>query len=293
MNQNLHQPVLLREIADALDPKPGESYLDETAGYGGHAKAIAKLLGGKGKITLVDRDSQAIAYLDKLFGLDKRVRIVNSDFLSASRELQAKGEKFDLILADLGVSSLQIDDPSRGFSYQRSGPLDMRMDRRQKLSAKEIVNGYKQTELEDILVRFGELRRSQASSVAISIIGKRPINSTIELKEAVKSAIRGSKKLIEAQVFQALRISVNRELELLEGALPVWAGLLKSGGRLAVISFHSLEDRIVKQFFVQRSKNRYEADLSVKNKKPINSSQNEIVHNPRARSAKLRVAVKK
>lgn len=293
MNNRAHKPVLLREVEKYLAPRESDNYLDLTAGFGGHAKMVAKRLGDHGKITLVERDEQAISHLKSVFSGDKRVRVIHDDFLSASAKMHTTGERYDCILADLGVSSYQIDDPSRGFSYQRKGPLDMRMNVRQQVSASDIVNSYKREELEDILRKYGELTRHQASRTALSIIANRPLTSTSELKAAVNEAIPRSKKLIEAQIFQALRIEVNNELELLKKSLPVWAELLAPGGRLVVVSFHSLEDRIVKQFFVQRSKNRYDADLSLQHKKPIRPSQLEIVHNPRARSAKLRSAVKK
>ena len=293
MNNKPHTPVLLQKAKEYLSPKKGDRYLDLTAGFGGHAFSIAELVGEKGKLTLVDRDAEAVKYLENLFAADKRVKIVQNDFYSASSNLLAKGEKFDCILADIGVSSYQLDDSSRGFSFDKEGPLDMRMDKRQKTSAFDVVNSYDIEQLKKIFVMYGELTRKQASLLSERIAENRPIHTTSKLAFIAGSLPRKRGKKIKAQVFQAIRIEVNDELGLLEKSLPVWAKLLAPYGRLAVISFHSLEDRIVKQFFVQRSKNRYEADLSVLNKKPITAKKNERVYNPRARSALLRAAVKK
>jgi 16S rRNA (cytosine1402-N4)-methyltransferase len=293
VNNKPHEPVLLREVIENLSPQKGDSYLDLTAGFGGHASAAAKLVGPSGKLTLIDRDSDAISYLNDLSGSDKRVRIIHDDFLSASKSLLRENQKFDCILADVGVSSHHIDENTRGFSFSREGPLDMRMDKRQKISAQDVINNYDTKELEDIFVRYGELTKKQTHLLVEGIKRNRPMTKTIELAEIARSIPHGRRKKIEAQVFQALRIEVNDELGQLGNALPVWAQLLAPKGRIAVISFHSLEDRLVKQFFAQRSKNRYESDLTLLNKKPITAKKNETVYNPRARSARLRAAVKK
>jgi 16S rRNA (cytosine1402-N4)-methyltransferase len=276
-----------------LSPKANDRYLDLTAGFGGHASKAAELVGKNGEIVLIDRDADAVDYLKQKFDSSKRVKILRDDFFTAAIKLLKDGEKFDCILADVGVSSHQLDDSSRGFAFSKAGPLDMRMDTRQAISALDVVNGYTKEELTRILTDLGELSPKQASLLSKEIISRRPLHSTKELVQAAGILPRKRGKKLEAQIFQAVRIEVNNELGLLRKSLPVWAELLAPQGRLVVISFHSLEDRIVKQFFTQHSKNRYEADLKLLSKKPITASQNEIVYNPRARSARLRAAVKK
>jgi 16S rRNA (cytosine1402-N4)-methyltransferase len=293
VNDQVHNPVLLSEVIEILSPQKGDRYLDLTAGFGGHASAVAQLVGARGKLTLVDRDKDAINTLDRVFGTDSRVQILQDDFFGASSKLLAKGEKFDLILADLGVSSYQLDVSQRGFSFNRDELLDMRMDESQQKSAYDVVNNYEAGRLKSVLTGYGELSSKQATVLAKKIVSNRPITSTKELALLVASIPHNPRKKLQPQVFQAIRIEVNDELGLLKKALPVWMRLLTSGGRLIVISFHSLEDRIVKQFFVQKSENRYDAKIRLVNKKPITAKKNELVYNPRARSAKLRAAVKK
>lgn len=290
-NQNKHTPVLLRATLKYLDPNPGESYLDLTAGYGGHAKEIRRLT-LMGPTVLVDRDKHAISYL-RAHVADKAVKILHQDFLTAGQKLLEEGQQFDIILADLGVSSPHFNIASRGFSITNSGPLDMRMDQRQTLTANDIVNGYDQKELADIIRRWGEEPR--AKRIAKTIVDARPIKSTTELAEIVSRSLggrRGKTAHPATRTFQAIRITVNNELELLKSALPVWLKLLKPEGRIAVISFHSLEDRIVKQAMVSRSGHRYDAEIQLLTKRPITADKNELAFNPRARSAKLRAAVK-
>lgn len=293
MNSKVHQPVLINEVIEFLSPQPGERYLDLTAGFGGHASQIAEMLGKNGRLTLVDRDEQAAGSLTDQFGADKRVEIIQDDFYSAAMNLTSNGVQFDCILADLGVSSYQLDEAGRGFSFDKEAPLDMRMDSGQKLTAQEVLNDYDREKLEGIFIRYGELSAKQTALLVDLLLEHRPLRATSELAALARTLPSKKGKRLEAQVFQAVRIEVNNELGLLRNALPVWAELLAPKGRLAVITFHSLEDRIVKQFFAQRSKNRYEADLSLLNKKPITANKNETVYNPRSRSAKLRVAVKK
>lgn len=286
-NDQQHVPVLLNEVLELLDPKPGESYLDATAGRGGHAEAVISLTKSPEKVWLVDRDRQALEYLADHFG---NSHIIGADFLEASRELQAEHGKFDMILADLGISSPHLNQSDRGFSFMGSGPLDMRMDQRQPLSAETIVNRSSEKELVHILKEYGQ--EPKAHQIAKRIISARPIATTEELAAVVAKAWPGHSRHHPAtRTFQALRIAVNDELAQIEQALPVWLDLLAPGGRIAVISFHSLEDRIIKQFFAQMS-DGYEAQLEVLTKKPIVASPNEIVSNPRARSAKLRAASK-
>lgn len=290
-NQNQHLPVLLDAVLKYLDPQRGDSYLDLTAGYGGHAAKVLERTKSYRTSLLVDRDDNAVNELKARFAALK-ASIRWQDFLSASRELADEGRQFDLILADLGVSSPHLNVSSRGFSIQGNGPLDMRMDRRQELTAAAIVNEYSVDQLTEILKKYGE--EPKARLIARLITEARPIGSTGELAEVVKRAWPGYSRVHPAtRTFQALRIAVNDELRMLESALPIWIELLKPGGRLAVISFHSLEDRLVKQAFKEAGGNRYDAQIRILTKDPITAESNELVYNPRARSAKLRAAVKK
>jgi len=284
---NIHTPVLLDAVLRLANPAEGASYLDATAGYGGHATAILERTKAPEKATLVDRDSTAVDALQPLAA--KGARVVHSDFLSASQALAAEGATYDIILADLGVSSLHLDMAERGFSFAQNGPLDMRMDVRTTLTADTIVNTWKPSEIEDILKRYGE--EWSARAVAAAIVGHRPIHDTATLADVVKAALpgRAGKKTHPAtKTFQALRIAVNDELGQLEAALAIWLGMLSPGGRLLVISFHSLEDRIVKQAFADVSGDGYDAEFQLLTKRPIVADSTEIVSNPRSRSAKLR-----
>lgn len=286
-----HIPVLLSEVLQYLVPKAEESYLDLTAGYAGHAEAILEKTQAPQYAVLVDRDKNAINVLKNKFS-DKDIDLRQMDFLSAAKELQAEGKKFDMILADLGVSSPHLNEERRGFSLQVSGPLDMRMDQSQELTADKVVNTYSLEQLTDILVRYGEEPKSR--QIAQAIIGARPIGNTTELAEIVSHAWPGYSRVHPAtRTFQAIRIAVNDELSQLEQALPIWLNLLKPKGRLAVISFHSLEDRMVKQAFKEACGERYDADHILLTKRPVKASSDEIVFNPRARSAKLRVCQRK
>lgn len=288
-NKNEHTPVLLNEVMHYLDPKAGEIYLDLTAGYGGHATAILAKTGNAVGSTLVDRDSQAIAELEGLFG--GRAGIRHQDFLQASQGLLGEGRQFNLILADLGVSSPHLNGEERGFSMRRSGPLDMRMDRNQALTAEVIVNTYDEQQLASLLAAYGE--EPKAKQIAGLIVAARPLHTTGELAEVAAKAWPGRSRVHPAtRTFQAIRIAVNDELAMLERSLPLWIRLLAPGGRIAVISFHSLEDRLVKRAFQAASGDRYDAELQMLTKRPVTASSNEIVHNPRSRSAKLRAAVK-
>lgn len=291
MNQK-HIPVLIEEVLYYLNPQAGEHYLDLTAGYGGHARRVLERLGQDGRAVLVDRDENAIQHVSDLLDGDQRVEVRHNDYHTASEQLVEEGAQFDLILADIGLSSPHIDNAERGFSFQREGPLDMRMDPRQSLTAAEIVNDWDVEAIIDVLRRYGEIRG--AHRIAEAMIAARPIKTTIELADVIKNSTRGYPKVrFEAQVFQALRIAVNGELQQLQLSLPLWHTLLKPGGRLAVISFHSLEDRIVKQYFAENGGERYDADLRILTKNPATGTNQEIVSNPRARSAKLRVAQRK
>jgi len=297
MHQNKHQnknkqhvPVLLDAVLHYLDPQVGESYLDLTAGYGGHASAILDRVGSLTSAVLVDRDQQAVNVLKTMYS-DGTVEIRQQDFLTASQELLDAGRSFKLILADLGTSSPHLNEGQRGFAIKTDGPLDMRMDQSQELTAETIVNSYSAAELTDLLRRYGE--EPKAATIAHTIVASRPLSQTSELAALVAKAWPGYHRIHPAtRTFQALRIAVNDELNLLQQSLPLWFKLLEPGGRIAVISFHSLEDRLVKQALQDVAGERYDAELRLLTKHPVTASSSELVHNPRARSAKLRAAVK-
>ncbi len=288
-----HTPVLVEEVLKYLSPKKGESFLDLTAGYGGHAEAILKATGAPELAYLVDRDQQAIDALKKRFK-GNSPKIVHSEFLSTLEKLAGESRQFDMILADLGVSSPHLEDSERGFAFSKSGPLDMRMDRRQEVTADLLVNHTKESELAEILKEYGE--EPKATAIARAIVANRPILNTSQLAAIIAESagyVRRHGKIHPAtRSFQAIRIAVNDELKQIEAGLPLMLEVLSAGGRLAIISFHSLEDRLVKQFFSENSGNRYDAYLNLLTKRPITASRVEIVSNPRARSAKLRASSK-
>jgi 16S rRNA (cytosine1402-N4)-methyltransferase len=290
-NQNTqHVPVLLDEVLQYLAPQERDVYLDLTAGYGGHASEVVKRTKNYRGMVLVDRDHHAINVLAEKFGV-QGAEIVHSDFLSASSKLVEEGRAFDVVLADLGVSSPHLNEASRGFAISAEGPLDMRMDQSQELTAADIVNTYSEVALAEILEHYGE--EPKARTIARMIVQNRPYRTTSDLAQIVARAWPGHSKTHPAtRTFQALRIAVNDELTLVEQSLPLWIRLLKPGGRLAVISFHSLEDRLVKQAFAEAGGDRYDAELRLLTKRPVMAGNDEIVFNPRARSAKLRAAVK-
>lgn len=286
-----HVPVLLDKTLELLHPKKGESYLDLTAGYGGHASAILEKTNNFDASVLVDRDENAIRELQSL--ADKGATLLHQDFLSAARELCAAGKIFDMILVDLGVSSPQLDKAERGFSFNNSGPLDMRMDSRQELTAKKLVNSASEQELVRIICEYGEEPYSHARRIAEAIVQARPLETTGELSAAIERSYKGPRKKIHpaTRTFQALRIHINDELTQVAELLPLLANLLAKDGRVGIISFHSLEDRLVKRYFVEEAKSGYEARLRIITKKPIEGSIYDVYH-PRSRSAKLRVAAK-
>jgi 16S rRNA (cytosine1402-N4)-methyltransferase len=286
---SVHTPVLLAEVLQYLAPAPGESYLDATAGYGGHAKAVLAHTDAPQAAVLVDRDEQAIAQLQPLAA--EGAHLIHTDFKSAAEQLAEQGRQFNLILADLGVSSPHLDNSSRGFSFAYEAELDMRMDNRQTLTAADVVNSYAEEELADILFHYGDEPKSR--QIARLIVANRPFATTTQLAKIVAKAWPGHSKVHPAtRSFQAIRIVVNNELGLLEQALPLWIDMLAPGGRLGVISFHSLEDRIVKRVFAEYAEG-YEAKVQLLAKRPVTASKDELVFNPRARSAKLRAVVKK
>lgn len=287
--QKNHVPVLLQEVLDITKPAKGERYLDLTAGYGGHASEILKVT--KSNATLVDRDINAVKELKKIF-TSSNISIVHSDFYTVTRKLVEAGEKYDIILADLGVSSPHLDNARRGFSIQQNGPLDMRMDESQQLTADIVVNTYQEEELSRIIKEYGE--DPKAKRIASLIVQNRPIESTYQLAKVVSKAWTGYSRVHPAtRTFQAIRIAVNDELGQLSKSLELWFKLLNPGGRLAVISFHSLEDAIVKKHFKENGGDRYDALLTILTKKPVSASTHELVFNPRARSARLRASKRK
>jgi 16S rRNA (cytosine1402-N4)-methyltransferase len=296
-----HQPVLLGPAIDVLAPKLGEAYLDGTAGYGGHAVEILERIGPDGRAILVDRDANAIKALADRF--EDQAEIIHADFLEAAERLHQDGTLVDMILLDLGVSSPQFDKAERGFSFKADAPLDMRMDQSQRLTAADVVNRTSVRELERIIRDYGEEPRARA--VARAIVAGRPFATTAALAKVVRSAaLLGGDIDPATRTFQAIRIEVNGELEQLRQALPILNKILRTGGRLAIISFHSLEDRIVKQFFDTESRDcicppkqpvctcDHVASLRKLTPKPIVADSTEIAINPRARSAKLRAAEK-
>ncbi len=287
-----HIPVLLDATLTVLNPKSGESYLDLTAGLGGHAREVLKRTGNFKESVLVDRDDYAIEHLSE-FG-DNNVRLMHTDFESAATQLVSEGKTFDVILIDLGVSSPQLDQGERGFSFSHTGPLDMRMDRRQALSAYDLIQGTSVDELAKIIHDYGEEPYMNAKRIAEIILANRPYESTEALATLIALHHRGrwGKTHPATRVFQSLRIAVNDELGQIERTLPLLPKLLNKHGRLGVISFHSLEDRLVKRFFKEQFENGLEAELAPITKKPIPGATQDV-HNPRSRSAKLRVAVKK
>ena len=287
----LHVPVLLNDVVRLLNPKDGESYLDLTAGYGGHAGAIVERTHNYRGMTLVDRDEFAQANLAAFVG--KGAELIHADFVSAARQLIAIGKRFDMILIDLGVSSPQLDRAERGFSFSHNGPLDMRMDQRQALTAADVANTFTQQQLEQIICEYGEERPNIARRYAAAIIKVRPLATTEDLASAILKAHVGRRQRTHpaTRTFQAIRIFVNDELEQVRTIMPLLPELLRQGGRVGVISFHSLEDRIVKRYFAEQNRSGYEAELRTITKHPVDGAV-EDVHNPRSRSAKLRVAVK-
>ena len=306
MNGELrHEPVLLDEVIRLLRPNPDSVYLDCTVGGGGHAEAVLRSGGSSTRLIGVDRDSEAFKRSrERLRSFGGRVELHNDSF-EKMPELLA-GRKMDGILMDLGVSSFMLDDPSRGFSFDADGPLDMRMDVREPLTAAEIVNGYAEKELSRIFKKYGE--EKFASRIARAIARQRavkPITGTLELAELVKSAIprsRFSRIHPATRVFMALRIAVNRELENLSAAVNSAVEHLVTGGRLVVISFHSLEDRIVKRTLAGLAKGCVcppampvcvcgkKPAVKLLFKKPVTAGPEETARNPRSRSAKLRAA---
>jgi 16S rRNA (cytosine1402-N4)-methyltransferase len=284
-----HVPVLLEEAIEFLAVKPGGTYVDATVGLGGHAVEIARRLGPPGRLIGLDKDpaalKQAQARLEELGDKMPRTQLVHSSFAELA-SLVDEGS-VDGILADLGVSSLQFDDAARGFSFRAEAPLDMRMNPLSGQTAEQVVNQLSERELADLIYEFGEERRSRR--IARAIVRARPIRSTKHLADVVSAAARPMKPEIHSatQTFQALRIYVNRELADLEALLESAPRVLKSGGRLVVISFHSLEDRRVKDALREGAREEIYRLLT---KKLVTAADEEVRRNPRSRSAKMRAA---
>jgi 16S rRNA (cytosine1402-N4)-methyltransferase len=274
----MHIPVLQKQVLEYLDPKPNENFIDCTINGGGHSRTILEKIKPKGRILGIELDQEIFQRLSSL-NLD-RVILVNDSYTNL-KEIVKKNNFSPVngILFDLGMSSWHLEESGRGFSFQKDEPLDMRYDTSQELRAEEIINKYSQKEIEKILKEFGEERF--AKRVAKRIVENRPIKTTLELVKVIKQARVHSL----SRIFQALRIAVNQELSSLEKALAQVEDILAPGGRLVVISFHSLEDRIVKNFFK-------DSNLKILLKKPIRPLKEEIKENLRSRSSKLRAGIK-
>jgi 16S rRNA (cytosine1402-N4)-methyltransferase len=305
-----HVPVLADEVRELLAVRPGESVVDATFGAGGHARLLARDLAGRGRFIGIDRDATVRPYFER-FEREARVqaRFLRGDFSVVLAQLADNGVEADVVLMDLGVSSMQIDRPERGFSYAVDAPLDMRMDPSGTLTAREIVNEWDERQLATIFRRYGEERF--ARQIAHAIVLRRreqPFERTGDLVETIKAAIPAPRRFGDGhpakRAFQALRIAVNDELAALERALPAAVSMLRPGGRIAVVSFHSLEDRLVKRFFAAQARGCVcppelpicvcgrEPVLRLLTRKAVRPSPTEVADNPRAASARLRVAQK-
>jgi 16S rRNA (cytosine1402-N4)-methyltransferase len=303
-----HTPVLADDVRRLVAVQPGETVVDGTFCAGGHAGLLAGDLRGQGRYIAIDRDPSVQPYFESFkrrFG-SLQPRLLRGEFSGVLEGLAANGVEADVVLLDLGVSSMQLDVPARGFSYATDAPLDMRMDPSGELTAADLVNGESERELANVFKRYGEER--YARQIARAIVRRRPIQSTGELVDVIKSAIPAPARFGDGhpakRVFQALRIAVNDELGALERALPAALEMLRPGGRLAVISFHSLEDRIVKTFMRDGERGctcppdfpvcvcGKEPIMRALSRRPLRPNDEEVAHNPRAASARLRVAVK-
>lgn len=310
--KNKHKSVLLQEVLEVLSPAPGQVFIDSSIGFGGHAQEILKKITKSGKLLGMDQDEEALDWLTRnLAAKYPNLTLVKANFSKIKQVAGENGlENANGILADIGVSSYQLDNSERGFSFQKSGPLDMRMDKNRDFTAEKVINGYSEHDLVDIFSKYGEERLSK--TIAREIVGKRtekPFKETLELSSLIESVYRkrglARGKIHPAtKVFQALRIEVNDELGSLEKFLPQAIDTLAPYGRLAIITFHSLEDRIVKDYFSREARGcicppdfptctcKKKATIRLITKKPIMPADNEIRENPRARSAKLRAVEK-
>ena len=296
MDRPQHVPVLYDEVMEYLNVRPGGVVVDATLGLGGHSAGIAKRLGGRGKLICFDRDPEAMAAAKvRLEGLKvelgdemPEVVYIAKAFSEAANEISPGS--LDGLLADFGVSSLQLDEAHRGFSFRTDGPLDMRMDTRSGETAQQVVDQEDENELADLIYEFGEERRSRR--IARAIVRARPISTTAELARVISAAapsMKGDKIHPATRTFQALRIRVNNELGEIQTLLGCAGSLMKPGGRLVLISFHSLEDRLVKDAFKAAKDAKV---FEVLTKKPVIAAEQEQLRNPRSRSAKMRAAEK-
>jgi 16S rRNA (cytosine1402-N4)-methyltransferase len=309
-NATDHVPVLAEEARSLLAVRPGETVVDATFGAGGHAELLAADLEGRGKLIAIDRDPSVRPYFERFAKrAGVQTRLLRGDFDVVFRQLASNGVEADAILLDLGVSSMQIDRPERGFSYAADAPLDMRMDPSSPRSARDLVNELPERELADIFRRYGEERfaRQIAGAIARRRV-ERPFERTSELVEAIRSAVPAPRRFGDGhpakRVFQALRIAVNDELGALERALPAALDMLRPGGRLVVVSFHSLEDRIVKRFLSAAARGcdcppelpvcvcGKDPSVRLLTRKAVRPSPQEAAENPRSASARLRAGVK-
>lgn len=302
-----HLSVLADELVDLIGPQPGETVIDCTFGAGGHARLVADRIGPEGTLIAIDRDPVARTRFQE-FEAEARCRTVfiPSEFSQALKSLQSEGIQASALYMDLGMSSLQVDAADRGFSYSHDAPLDMRMDPRQSLTAEEILNTWNEQQLSRMLRELGEERYS--GGIARQIVARRPLHTTSDLVEAIKAGMPAAARFGSGhparRSFQALRIAVNGELEAIDAALPIAWDTLETGGRMAVISFHSLEDRRIKRFFNDLATGctcppelpvcvcGHEPEAEVLTRKPISADDDEVAANPRARSARLRGALK-
>ncbi|MEE0883098.1 MAG: 16S rRNA (cytosine(1402)-N(4))-methyltransferase RsmH [Bacteroidales bacterium] len=298
--EQYHVPVMLEECIEGLNIKPDGIYIDLTFGGGGHSKAILQRLSSEGSLYAFDQDSDAVKNaLD-----DDRFTMIEDNFSNLTNQLKLyRVTQVDGILADLGISSYQIDCAERGFSTRFDAELDLRMNRKQVLTAKDVVNTYSLEQLKKIFANYGELSNAYQIAKRIEFSQIEGISTTNQLKEILQPlAQRGKENKFFAQVFQALRIEVNGEIDVLQKMLEQTSPLLKQGGRLVVMSYHSLEDRLVKNYIkTGNCEGKIEKDffgnllndLEAVNRKPITASEQELIRNPRSRSAKLRIAQKK
>jgi 16S rRNA (cytosine1402-N4)-methyltransferase len=307
MRAGFHQPVLADELVSLLAPEPGQTAVDCTFGAGGHARLLAELLGAQGTLIAIDCDPAAEPrFAEFAAEVPCRTRFIGADFAEGLRALRGEGIRPDMAYMDLGMSSMQVDALERGFSYSYDAPLDMRMDTRQSCSAADLLNEWPESRIAQVLRRFGEER--YAGGIAREIVRRRPFRTTAELVAAIKAGMPTAARFggghPAKRSFQAIRIAVNGELAALEEALPMAWQTLALGGRLAAISFHSLEDRMVKRFLAEKARGcvcppelpvcvcGHEPEAELLTRRAVSPGAEEIEDNPRSRSAHLRAARK-
>jgi 16S rRNA (cytosine1402-N4)-methyltransferase len=302
-----HEPVLAAELIALLAPEPGQAAVDCTFGGGGHARLLAGRIGPTGMLVCIDRDPAAEPrFAEFAAEAPCRTRFIGADYAEGLRTLRGEGFSPDMVYMDLGMSSMQVDAWERGFSYSYDAPLDMRMDTRQELTAADLLNEWPESRIAQVLRSFGEER--YAGGIAREIVRRRPLKTTSELVAAIKAGMPASARFggghPAKRTFQALRIAVNGELDALDDALPTAWEMLPVGGRLAAVSFHSLEDRRVKRFLAERARGcvcppelpvcvcGHQPEAELLTRRPVDPGADEVAANPRSRSAHLRAAVK-